>query len=169
MKSILFICTGNIFRSLTAEYALKTVLGTQSVYVVGSAGIEALPAELHPLVRDRLLLRGADPSQHVQRKLTRELLQSVDVPVCMGFNHREFIRRQFGQDVLLFNQICYEKDEPVLDVNEAIEDWQVKPQACLEYATSLIDYIWDAMPAFLSGLSRLTDGRNPAHQLNLAH
>lgn len=165
MKSILFICTGNIFRSLTAEYALKTVLGPQSLYVVGSAGTEAQPAELHPLVRDRLLLRGADASQHVQRKLTQELLQSADLPVVMGLNHREFIRRQFGQDVLLFNQICYEKDEPILDVNEAIEDWHVKPEACLAYATSLIDYIWDAMPAFVVGLSRLTDGRSSAQQL----
>jgi protein-tyrosine phosphatase len=165
MKSILFICTGNIFRSLTAEYALKTVLGSQRVYVVGSAGTEAQPAELHPLVRDRLLLKGADPTQHLQRKLTKELLWTADLPVAMGLNHREFIKREFGQDVLLFNQICYERDEPVLDINEAIEDWQVKPEACLEYAISIIDYIWDAMPAFLGGLSRLTDPGRPAQPL----
>lgn len=40
-RSILFVCTGNIFRSLVAEYALKRYLGPQGLYCVGSARIEA--------------------------------------------------------------------------------------------------------------------------------
>jgi len=43
LKSILFICSGNIFRSMVAEYALKSLLGPSSPYIVGSAGIEAFP------------------------------------------------------------------------------------------------------------------------------
>lgn len=62
MKSILFVCTGNIFRSLIAEYALKQFLGVSGMYAVGSAGIEAKPQSIHPLVRARLLERGVDPA-----------------------------------------------------------------------------------------------------------
>ncbi|TMH71623.1 MAG: low molecular weight phosphotyrosine protein phosphatase, partial [Betaproteobacteria bacterium] len=40
---VLFVCTGNIFRSLTAEYALRRELGAQSAVAVASAGIHDYP------------------------------------------------------------------------------------------------------------------------------
>ena len=150
VKSILFICTGNVFRSLAAEYALKAWLGPDSGYVVSSAGIEALPQPVHPLVRDCLLEKGADPSPHVPRKLTQELLHGADIPVAMGLDHQEFIRRHFHREVLLFNQICYQKEEPVLDLHEAMPDWPANQEATRDYVVSIIAYIWDAMPAFLA-------------------
>lgn len=155
MKSILFICTGNVFRSLVAEYALKARLGPESRCLVGSAGIEALPQPVHPLIRDRLREKGVDPAAHVQRKLTRELLEGVDLAVAMGLDHRDFIRRHFDRDVLLFNQVCYEKEDPVLDIHEAIADWRNNLEAARDYTLSVIDYIWDAMPAFLARVPHL--------------
>jgi protein-tyrosine phosphatase len=155
MKSILFICTGNIFRSLVAEYALKAWLGPDSGYVVSSAGIDALPQPVHPFVRDCLLKKGADPSPHVQRKLSPELLNGADLPVAMGLDHREFIRTQFHRDVLLFNQICYEREEPVLDLHEAMTDRPVNPESARDYIVSVVDYIWNAMPAFLARIPHL--------------
>ncbi len=156
VKSILFICTGNIFRSLVAEYALKARLGPESGYVVGSAGIEALPQSMLPLICDRLREKGADPSTHVQRKLTHELLECTGLAVAMGLNHREFIRQHFGREVLLFNQVCYQQEEPVLDIHEAIPDWQNNMQAARTYALSVIDYIWDAMPTFLARIPHVS-------------
>jgi protein-tyrosine-phosphatase len=158
VKTVLFICTGNIFRSLVAEYALKAALGPTAAVVVGSAGIQALPQAMHPLILEWLVLKGADPSHHVQRKLTRELLDATDLPVAMGFDHQEYVRVQFDRDVLLFNQICYQRDEPVLDVHEAVPDWHLHMDDVHDYALSLVDYIWEAMPAFLVGLERLGNG-----------
>lgn len=155
MKSVLFICTGNVFRSMVAEYALKARLGPESGIVVGSAGTEAHSAELHPLIRDRLVAKGADPSKHVQRKLTHELLEGTDVPVAMGLDHREFIRRRFRREVRLFNEICFARMESVLDVHEAIPDWERNQDVALRYAYSVIDYIWDATPALLARLDEL--------------
>lgn len=155
MKSILFICTGNIFRSMAAEYALKAWLGPGSGYLVGSAGIEASPQPMHPIFRDRLLAKGADPSHHVQRQLTRELLDCTDVPIAMGLDHREFIRRHFNREVLLFNQVCYHREDPVLDIHEAVPTCQLNPEASRDYALAVIDYIWDAMPAFLARIPHL--------------
>lgn len=155
MKSILFICTGNVFRSLAAEYALKAWLGPDSGYVVSSAGIEALHQPVHPLVRDCLLKKGADPSPHVPRKLTQDLLHGADIPVAMGLDHQEFIRRHFHREVLLFNQICYQKEEPVLDLHEAMPDWPANQEATRDYVVSIIAYIWDAMPAFVARIPRV--------------
>jgi protein-tyrosine phosphatase len=70
MKSILFVCTGNIFRSMTAEYALKAALGSQPAYLVSSAGTEAMPQEMSSYLRQRLLERDLDPTGHRQRRVT---------------------------------------------------------------------------------------------------
>jgi protein-tyrosine phosphatase len=48
MPSILFVCTGNIFRSMIAEYALKAMLDPRSLIRVSSAGTVALPQAMHP-------------------------------------------------------------------------------------------------------------------------
>jgi protein-tyrosine phosphatase len=152
MKSVLFICTGNVFRSVTAEYALRTKMGPDLRLIVGSAGIEARPQQLHPMIIEYLRAKGADPSAHVQRKLTRELLESVDLAVAMGFDHRDFIRERFGRDVPLFNQVCFEREEPVLDVHEAIQDWQSKMDEARAYVQSVVDHIWNSTPALLARL-----------------
>jgi len=131
---------------------LKARLGAEDVYVVRSAGTAAVAGPVHPLIADRLRQKGTDPTRHVPRSLTRDLLETVDVPVAMGLDHREFIRLHFGRDVLLFNQICFQKEESVLDVHEALPDWPARPEATRTYILSLIDYIWEAMPTFLARL-----------------
>ena len=83
MSSILFICTGNIFRSMVAEHALKAYLGEHSCYLVGSAGIEASLQTIHPFVRGLLLAKGVDVTAHVQRRLTQTLLDETALPVAM--------------------------------------------------------------------------------------
>lgn len=158
MKSILFVCSGNVFRSLVAEYALKALLEPGSAHMVASAGIEAIPQPVHPLILDRLREKGVDASKHVPRKLTRDLLERADVSVAMGLNHREFISREFQREVLLFNEICFQRAEPILDVHEAILNWHLDVQASRDYALSVLDYIWDAMPAFLSRISDVSSG-----------
>jgi len=128
------------------------LLGHSSSYIVGSAGTEALPQRIHPLILDRLLTKGSDPSKHMQRKLSRELLEEVSLPVAMALNHREFIRQTFNRDVRLFNEICFQKCEPILDLHEASPDWQCNLSASRDYVISVIDYIWNAMPIFLATL-----------------
>ena len=155
MKSILFICTGNVFRSVAAEYALKTRMGPDVRLIVGSAGIEARPQSLHPMIIEYLRAKGADPSGHVQRKLTHELLEGVDLAVAMGFDHRDFIREQFGRNVPLFNQVCFEKEEPVLDLHEVMPDWQSNMDQARAYVQSVVDHIWEATPALLARLPYL--------------
>ena len=142
MTNILFVCSGNIFRSLVAEYALKAQVGAQAWHVIGSAGIEAAPQEIHPVVSARLLEKGVDPSRHVQRKLTKELIEAASVIIAMGENHQDFIRREFGREAPLFNRICYGTDRPILDVHEAIPNWQDHLEQSRDYVHFVIDHIW---------------------------
>ena len=155
VKSILFICTGNIFRSLVAEYALKRHLGQHTEYCVSSAGIEAKPQLIHPIVRARLLDHGADPAGHVQRKLTQSLLDQADCIVAMGRNHQDAVQRLFGLSIPLFNQVCFERDEPILDVHEMLPDWEQHEEQARAYVCSVVDHICDAIPHFAARLPHL--------------
>lgn len=153
-RTILFICTGNIFRSMTAEYALKASLGGSPRYAVGSAGIEANPQAMAPEVRERLRQRGIDPSAHRQRKLTAELLHAAHLPVAMGLDHREYVERHFGRRLPLFNQVCFDREEALLDTWEAVPDFERNPQGRRDYIAWVVDYLCSAMPEFIANMDR---------------
>lgn len=154
MQSILFVCTGNIFRSMTAEYALKAALGLHPAYRVSSAGTEAKLQTMSPHVRQRLALHGLNPAAHRQRRLTAEMLAEVDVVVAMGLDHRHYLQEQFGREAWLFNQICYGTEAPVRDVWEAVTNGQHNPTAEQAYIYGVVDYICEAMPHFIENVSR---------------
>jgi len=152
LRSVLFVCTGNIFRSMTAEFALKAGLGLGTFCVVSSAGIDVKPQSVHDWVQIRLQEKGADTTRHVQRQLTKELVEAADLVIAMGRNHQAFVREQFGRDVSLFNQICLGHDQPILDLHEAIPDWETDPERARAYICSVIDSIWATAPALLPRL-----------------
>lgn len=151
-RSILFVCTGNIFRSMVAEYAVRTQCGSQLHYRVESAGIEAKPQTIHPVIRARLLQKGADPSAHVQRTLTKELVERIDLIIAMGEDHREFIQRHFGRTVPLFNEISFGTETSILDLHEALPDWEHDLKRARDYVESIVDHIWDAAPVLVARL-----------------
>jgi protein-tyrosine phosphatase len=151
-RLILFVCTGNIFRSLVAEYAVRAQLGTRAPYLVQSAGIEAKPQTIHPVIRSRLTQKGADPSGHVQRKLTQEVIEQVDLVIAMGQDHREFIQQRFGCKVPLFNEVSFGRATPILDLHEALPNWEQDLERARDYVESVVDHIWDAAPALVARL-----------------
>ena len=67
MTEILFVCTGNIFRSMIAENALRVKAGSDTSYCFASAGTEAKKQDMVDLVFDGLLERGIDPSGQPNR------------------------------------------------------------------------------------------------------
>ena len=152
MKTILFVCTGNIFRSMIAEYALKRALGTDPPYLVGSAGTEAAPQAIVPLVLDCLSQYGIDPTSHSQRRITRDLFDQADLVVAMGLDHRDFLARNFDLQVPLFNEISHQRAEPVFDTNEAIPDYATNPAARDQHIRWVVDHICNSMPEFVTRL-----------------
>jgi len=152
MPSILFVCTGNIFRSMTAEYALKAMLDPRSLIRVSSAGTVAIPQAMHPDVRAYLVQRGMDPSQHQQRKVSEELLHASDLVIAMSTDHQSFLFETFEYRAPLFNAICHGRSEPLLDVWEAIPTWETDLDAARHYAFHVMEYICASMPGLLRNL-----------------
>jgi protein-tyrosine phosphatase len=154
MPSILFVCTGNIFRSMTAEYALTAMLDPRSPVRVSSAGTVALPQAMHPDVRAYLVQRGVDPSRHQQRKVSAELLHTSDLVIAMSTDHQAFLCDTFQYRVPVFNEVCYGRSEPLLDVWEAIPAWETHLDAARYHAFQVMEHIWASMPCLLQNLGR---------------
>jgi protein-tyrosine phosphatase len=153
MASILFVCTGNIFRSMTAEYALKARLDPRSPIRVSSAGTMAIPQQMHPDVCAYLLQRGVDPSHHYQRRVSAELLHATDLVVAMSTDHQAFLFDTFQCRAPLFNEICHGRSDPLFDVWEAIPTWETDLELARNYAFHVMDYIWASIPGLLQNLA----------------
>jgi len=152
MKEILFVCTGNIFRSMIAEKALRHVAGLYSPYRFASAGTEATAQKMAPLVQDGLLARGIDPTGHQQRKLTPQLFHAADLVIAIGLDHAAFIQEHYNAKVALFNEVAHGRREAILDTWEAVPDHEQNAAARNQHIQQVIAHICDSAPQFLRGL-----------------
>ena len=158
MPSILFVCTGNIVRSLTAEYALKARLDSRSPLQVSSAGTVAIPQAMHPDVRAYLVQRGVDPSPHQQRRVSAELLRASDLVIAMSTDHQAFLFEAFQYHAPLFNEVCHGRSEPLLDVWEAVPTWETDLDAARHHAFQVMEHIWASVPCLLQHLETYLRG-----------
>lgn len=162
-STILFICSGNIFRSMTAEFSLRAQAASLDGITVRSAGLRPPPHGIMDFVRDHLRDKGIDISAHQPTQLTPTLLEEAALPVAMGLEHQEAIEREQGRRLPLFSEVAYGTLEPLRDVWEVVPDWRNNMDASARYGCSVIDYIYDGMPGFLDRMNRfMTRERNNA-------
>ena len=153
MPRVLFVCTGNIFRSLTAEYALRHALGARKGIRIASAGTEDFPHVVSPYVRDYLLARGLDVSRHSRRTLTTQILEEPGPVIAMSTEHRLFLAERFNlPDVPLFTEACGIPREPLPDIAEAVSDYRMNPGAVSAHVRMIIDRIIELTPQLANRL-----------------
>ena len=155
VRRVLFVCTGNIFRSLTAEYALREALRarTGTEIIVASAGTEDFPHVVKPVVRDYLLTKGFDVRPHRRRTVTKQILQESGLVIAMSTEHVSTLREHFNcTDAPLFTAACGLADEPLPDVEEAVADHATNPDAVDAHVRLIIDRIIELTPLLLARL-----------------
>jgi protein-tyrosine phosphatase len=93
--SILFVCTGNICRSPTAEGLFRlrtTALGFADTWRCDSAGIHAqMGQEPEPLAIEIAALYGANIRALKSRPFEREDFAQFDLIVAMDYGHLDFL------------------------------------------------------------------------------
>ena len=104
--SVLFVCTGNICRSPTAErllrHALRDRLGDEGAasYDVTSAGVGALVDEpIQPHAAALLAGQGVEVEGFAARQLDADMLASTDLLLAMTREHRSVAATQMPQVV----------------------------------------------------------------------
>lgn len=147
--NILFVCKGNIFRSMSAEYLTKKYLeqiGMEAINI-SSAGTEARPEHAYITTIERLNYYGCNPNKHIQRKVSKEILEEQDLIICMGNNHREVVENM-GFDCMLFNEIAFDTSTDVPDIEEFLAPGYTEQQKS-DYIIKTIDYLHNAIPLLI--------------------
>ena len=91
---VLFVCTGNICRSPTAEALARRELARYpgvpiQVSSAGSHALEGNPAASRSMLAASA--RGASLERHFARELTRRRVRAADLVLCMAAEHRPFV------------------------------------------------------------------------------
>ena len=157
MKRVLFVCTGNIFRSLAAERSLRRALGDRADIHVSSAGTVDFPHVVRPNVREYLRSKGFDVSQHQRRTLSSAILEESHLVIAMSVDHRDYISGRFGRSAPLFLEACGEAGAALPDIEEVVHDWQTNPAAVDAHVRTTIDRILSLTPRLASRLDALLD------------
>jgi protein-tyrosine phosphatase len=157
VSRVLFVCTGNIFRSLTAEYALRDALLPRRDVLVSSAGTEDFPHVVRASVSDYLLAKGIDVRGHERRTLTRALLQESRLVVAMSTDHRSFLSERFGVDVPLYTETCGGAAEALPDIEDVIADYRTNSPAVDAHVRHTIDRIVALAPEMAKRIDALLE------------
>lgn len=103
MKSILFVCHGNICRSPMAEFVMKHLVrqaGLHDEFEIASAATstEELGNPVYPPARQKLAEHGIGCAGKTARQLTRADYARYDLIVAMDRNNLRNIDRLLGGD-----------------------------------------------------------------------
>jgi protein-tyrosine phosphatase len=161
---VLFICTGNIFRSLTAEYALRDALLPRRDVLVSSAGTDDFPHVVRANVRDYLLAKGIDVRNHERRTVTRALLDGSRLVIAMSTDHRSILKQRFGIEALLYTEACGGIPEPLPDIEEVVADCQTNTPAVEAHVRRTIDRIVALAPEMVKRIDALLERYGPPLQ-----
>lgn len=100
MPSVLFICTGNMFRSPIAEAAFRDQLQRdgRSGWTVSSAGTWTAPGQPPPAATvDLARALGLDLSGHLTRLVDESMLDLADAVLVMESGHKESLQIEFPE------------------------------------------------------------------------
>ena len=101
MKKVLFICHGNICRSVSAEYIMKDLAKKNGVelYVSSAAtSREEIGNDIYPPAKRKLKEKGIPFSRHYARQATMSDYLSYDYLICMDENNMRNLNRMFNND-----------------------------------------------------------------------
>lgn len=139
--NILFVCTGNVFRSMTAEFAAR-IHAKNLPYTFHSAGTHSHPdIRALPHVGEYLQQIGLDVLSHKPRLLAQPLLDKTDFVIAMSDDHKSWIQKTFQRDCHLFLEVATGQPVTLPDVCDVLEDHTKDPEAANAHISRTIDII----------------------------
>ena len=107
MKKILFVCHGNICRSVMAEMIMRHMVAEASIECQQSILIdscatsrEEIGNDIYPPATRCLSAHGVPFSRHAARQITREDYQTFDMILCMEDYNIRNLRRVLGEEIM---------------------------------------------------------------------
>lgn len=152
--TVLFVCSGNIFRSMSAKLLTKKYLEEigEKRFVMRSAGTTAKKQDMHAQTRRSLDALGINYSSHKQTKLTQELVDSSDIIICMADYHQEFIKEHFNAYAHLYNKFCLGEQTNVDDINDVLEEDEYFAEPGDKHVANIIKHLHETTPTLVNKL-----------------
>ena len=97
MKKIVFVCHGNICRSVAAEYIMKS-MSNQYVVISRATSFEEIGNDIYPPMKRELLSNNIPFERHYARRIDRDDYMSADYIFYMDEENYSFLYRMFGND-----------------------------------------------------------------------
>ena len=103
MTKILFICHGNICRSVMAEMVMKELCrraGAENQFEIASAAVsrEEIGNDIYPPAKRKLREKGIPFEYHAARQITREDYEYYDYIICADRSNLRWLERIIGED-----------------------------------------------------------------------
>lgn len=153
MKKVLFVCTGNVFRSMSAEFAMRAAVTPDLNLAFESAGTHGYPDHhIRKDVLSRLANHNIDASSHRSKRLTKEIIESADLVVAMSTDHQKFIKEEFNHEAVLYLDICDGNKVAFPDLWEVIPDYKTNKKAASAFIDQTIDTVVQNQGKFMSRL-----------------
>lgn len=155
-KGILFVCSGNVFRSVAAEYCFRYYLKKNKIkeWSVSSAGTSAEKAQIDPKVIQTLNVLGIKDINHKQKRLDLNDLKNNDVIIAMAEKHADFIKQRFNfNNVFLFNELAVNEKTSILDVEDEVIDYKINRRAVEKKLERTVIEINSKIPSLFKTIS----------------
>ena len=144
---VLFLCSDNYTRSITAEFCLKDFLKKENIdfIEVSSAWTDASSdiSKYYNTHFDRMKELGIDTSSFTRTQFNERLLKNSDLIVAMAREHQEFVQQNYKIDIPLYNELTVWKITSV--VVSSPDNNQDIPQQIIK----MTDYIYESTPGLL--------------------
>lgn len=97
MIKVMFVCHGNICRSVTAEYVFAEMVrraDRKDIFVDSSAtSTEAIGEDVYPPAKRTLVAHGIPCPHHVARQITAKEIAEYDYILCMDERNLRYLSR----------------------------------------------------------------------------
>jgi histidine triad (HIT) family protein len=153
--NILIVCTGNIFRSASAEYLFKQYLDDigEERFNVDSAGIKGdIEKTMDIKTEEELRERGIDAADHESTKLTEDHVEWADTIISMADYHQQKLYEEYGAYSYLYTEFTDDETKNIDDIGDKYHDVEPSREQVEQHIADTIAYLENTTPTVIENL-----------------